>query len=894
MKYIVPGFGDTEEERVEHGRFGPESICLCPNEECGSREKHKLKFYVNKGTRKGAFQCFHCGITGKIANSADIQEYEEEIISIDSTVLNEYIQILIDSLVITKELKEYFSTNRNVDMDIIKKYCIGHSIDRPKYPDLDIAVQIGLMNYDNEKYTNKFYRRIIFPIKIQEQWTFVTGRSCTGLKPEAKFINTHNFGKHIPVFNYDLLCGSSKKIYVCEGIPDALAMETAGYDSCIAVLGAGNFPKKIAEKFKGKTAVLIFDNDSAGITGKSKAIEYLIEHDIEITLVDLPEGHDVSDHLFNGGSIVEKQVGKSIVQKELMYIRSGDNLILFGYGVPKDYDIIFAVRDIIERKQVIRATVDVIYRGGFKYRGVVDLSNVRSRASFAIHLYDTNNTIDKKQLKSLLNDLNIGVAQQLEEKQEDKEAKKEYVMSEDEKREAISFLSSGRLLFKVKEALRKQQVVGEDINKILVYLIFTSRIMPQPISAIVKGLSSSGKTHLMKKTMTLFPPEGVFMIQEATAKAFYYLGENDLMHKMIVIGEMHGTEDSEYSIREAQDGIGEGDLIIMTVQKDSDTNEMVTVTKRVKGPCGFITSTTNPEINPENETRNFSIFVQVSPEKVQETAVVLEEQYLGTAAGLSKEEIILFHNAQRCLEKGLRVRIPYVKSILDAFPSSPIRVMRDRVRFLTILETIAIFHQFQSGRKIIDTDEGRFVIANLCDYNIARILLNEILVETLYELPPKAKDIYYRIIEEKNKWKEYEPSVNNTLFGDEYERVESNEQFSITYKDIAEIMHMKKEEIYKWSKPLRDHGYLDYLDHGGGRGKETRLIPIDKDFYAGFLPTANEIAAQFNDMYGEKIYDPITGDEHIIEKPQEEPIPQDILDEIEGSGSDIPEGISHD
>jgi hypothetical protein len=456
--------------------------------------------------------------------------------------------------------------------------------------------------------------------------------------------------------------------------------------------------------------------------------------------------------------------------------------------------------------------------------------------------------------------------QQLDQHREEQAHPERYVPSEVEVKAAQKFLKSGKLLFQVRNMLRRQKVVGEDVNKILLYLIFTSRLMQKPISAIIKGLSSSGKTYIIKQVITIIPPEGVFVTHDASAKAFYYVGENDLAHRTIVIGEVHGTDNTDYTIREAQDGVAEGDLIITTVQKDPDTNQMTTVTKRVKGPCGFVTSTTNPDLNPENETRNFSLFVGINEEKIKKTDIITEEKYTFTENPLTPEEVLLTHNAQRCLEKDLKVKIPYVRTVLDSFPTSHARVMRDRGRFFTILETIAVLHQFQEGRKIGELEGGdKYIEANLCDYNIALCLMKEVLVETLHELSPKSKEIYAKAMEMKERW------MNKKLEEDVFEP--SGEEFEMTYKEIAEEMNMKVEEVRRWAKPLREQGYFNYAEGKiGGRGKEAHLYPVTKDFYEGFLPTPEEIAKMHTQYYGEKIYDPITGDEWVIERLEEETI----------------------
>jgi DNA primase len=858
--YTIPGFGVVQEEHEENGRHGMESVCICPNPECPSRDKKKAKFYVNKGDHAGAFHCWSCGIEGRVKGEVKRTE-ARKIEYAASEIIHECIGEFVKTLELTDELAKYAKDTWGISTKVLENWNIGISRARPNYSNVDNAVKVGLLNKTKGKIRNRFWKRIICPMRNGDRWVFLQGRAMADLNG-AKFLNIHS---NPPLVNIDAI-KDEKEVYLCEGWPDMLSMISHGYENSIAILGAGNFQDSYIKILKDKKVLLALDADSAGDKGRVKIERKFEDNEIEYSIVKLPEGMDIAEHLKGGG-----KVEKIEPRRGLVYIRSGQNLIVFGYGSGKSsYDVVIGVRDIIERRQQLKVKLEIQYKRGEIYKGIVDLANIRARALFANAANDFNKQIDKRTMKEVLNDLYTGVTQQLEERRIDKVEAAQYVPSEEEKEAAMKFLKSDKLLFKIKKYLRRQQIVGEDRNKLLLYLIFTSRLMPKPISAIIKGLSSSGKTYLMSRTMTLIPPEDLFVIQEATSKAFYYLGENDLMHKMIVIGEMHGTEDSEYAIREAQDGISDGDLRITTVQKDPDTNQMSTVVRTVRGPCGFVTSTTNPELNPENETRSFSIHINVNEEKIRETGVVVEEIYTGVDKSLKKEEAITLHNVQRMLEKNVRVRVPYVRIILDSFPTSHARVMRDRMRFFTILETVSIFHQFQPGREVkVDDDGNKHIMANLSDYNIVKCLLNEILAETLYELPPKSKEIYAKVVQRKTEW--LESGGPKHVFDPDYNE-EDPGLFTITYKEIAELMGMRKDEVVRWTKPLREQGYFGYHDIGGGRGKETHLIPVDKEFYESFLPTPEEVAEKHPEYYGESIYDPLTGEERVIVRLENEEI----------------------
>ncbi|MFL0169522.1 hypothetical protein [Tenacibaculum maritimum] len=65
--------------------------------------------------------------------------------------------------------------------------------------------------------------------------------------------------------------------------------------------------------------------------------------------------------------------------------------------------------------------------------------------------------------------------------------------------EAETFLKSKDLLEKTNELIGKSGVIGEEVNRLLMYLIFTSRKREQPLHVVSLGSSGTGKTHLQER-----------------------------------------------------------------------------------------------------------------------------------------------------------------------------------------------------------------------------------------------------------------------------------------------------------------------------------------------------------------------------------------------------------
>ncbi|CAN0375193.1 unnamed protein product, partial [Ectocarpus sp. 4 AP-2014] len=125
-------------------------------------------------------------------------------------------------------------------------------------------------------------------------------------------------------------------------------------------------------------------------------------------------------------------------------------------------------------------------------------------------------------------------------------------MTVTELRAAEAFLKKKNLLERTNELIGKSGVIGETNNRLLMYLIFTSRKTNNPLHCISLGSSGVGKTHLQSKVAELIPEEDKVEITVLSANAFYYFNRTELQHKLILIEDLDGAESVLYPLRELQ------------------------------------------------------------------------------------------------------------------------------------------------------------------------------------------------------------------------------------------------------------------------------------------------------------------------------------------------------
>jgi len=155
-------------------------------------------------------------------------------------------------------------------------------------------------------------------------------------------------------------------------------------------------------------------------------------------------------------------------------------------------------------------------------------------------------------------------------------------LTEAERKEAEQFLCQPDLLQRTNELIGQSGVIGEENNRLLMYLVFTSRKREEPLHVISLGSSGVGKTHLQENVGELMPVEDVIHITSLSENAFYYFGKQELKHKLILIEDLDGAGEVLYPLRELQSK----KVITKTVVYKNQAGEAQTVHLRVEGPVG--------------------------------------------------------------------------------------------------------------------------------------------------------------------------------------------------------------------------------------------------------------------------------------------------------------------
>jgi DNA primase catalytic core len=450
---------------------------------------------------------------------------------------------------------------------------------------------------------------------------------------------------------------------------------------------------------------------------------------------------------------------------------------------------------------------------------MVSGANLRGQSGFHVDTFDLYaarpRTVFIKQaaaelgVKEEIIQIEIGkVLRKLEElqdqqiKQELEPKEKPAEMTTEDQAEAMKLLGDPRLLERVLEDFDKCGVVGEETNKRISYLAAVSRLLPKPLAIVTQSSSSAGKTSLMDAVLDFMPEEQRQSYTAMTGQSLFYMGEKNLKHKILAISEQQGAENASYPLKLLQ---SEGKLNIASTGKDPVSGKHVTHDYEVEGPVMIFMTTTAHEV--DEELMNRCLVLTVNEDREQTRAIHEKQREAQTIEGMwaqdERRDILKLHrNAQRLL-RPLLVANEHVKK--HTFPDYMVRTRRDHMKFLTLVQAIALLHQHQREIKT-STRNGKtleYIEATAEDVALAWKLVSEVLAPSLDELPPQTRRL---LLEIDRMVKEV---------GEQFGIERSEYRFSRA--TVRQYTHWSDSQLKRHLHRLEELEYL--LVHRGARGQ---------------------------------------------------------------------------
>lgn len=363
---------------------------------------------------------------------------------------------------------------------------------------------------------------------------------------------------------------------------------------------------------------------------------------------------------------------------------------------------------------------------------------------------------------------------------------------------AIEFLSKNRLVESIDKLLEQSGIVGEEENRMLLFLLASSYKMPYPLHGLIQGTSGEGKSHLLNGMAECMPQEDVMNMTRITSKSLYHYRDKELINKLILIQDFDGLdEEAQFAFREMQSAKF---LTSSTVVKDMFGNTRGKM-KKVLAHFASLTATTKAEVYYDNMSRSVVLGVDESQEQ---TLRIIKAQNM-KIAGISDSENEqqakqLLRNVMRVL-KSYEVVNPYADKLMLPLEAKMLRRLNSQ--FQNFVSQITILHQYQ--RK---TDaKGRLIATKEDVQKGVEIFFSSIIIK-VDELDKSTRQFFELL----KGFVKSQPNGTNHKF---------------TAREIRQQLNISKTSNFKYIQILQELEYIQAVEGSVNKGFKYKVSYLD-------------------------------------------------------------------
>ena len=791
--------------------------------------------------RTNSYHCFGCGKSGDVIQF--IEDYEQlskrqailkakSLINLpmpksvsESTVdnaaqlsrvavLTKFYQSTRNSFAKTKAARQY-AEERGLDPERHKLAYVPDTIPKSWTKVYQqSAEQLGLLRKTSTgSLQQRFKNCLLFPLlNAQQQVTGLYGRSIKG--------NEHRYlpGPHQGLYPH-YPHGMATYLVLTESVIDAATLQQHTDYQVLALYGTNGFTEEHAQVIRGmkelREVILFFDGDQAGSEAVPKISERIqqIRSDLTISSVETPEGEDINslavshepailNHLLEQRHTVFLSTEKSIEGKTPNTITSqpasqpselnttNPNRLIYA-TTTANYHIKGGIRTELD---TLRVSLDIEHPSSKrKHRSKPDLYEDKQVAKTATEAADKLNlradllVLDIERLTDLLESYRESqlVPQEA--------APMKVSVPSAIAQKCVSFLSAPNLLSRFNELIGQAGVVGEERNRLFLFVIATSYKMPDTLHALIQGSSGSGKTHLLIKVSSLIPDEDVKRFTRVTDSSFYNYGAYELQNKLICLEDFDGMrEEAQLAFRELQSR----ELLSSSTSGKDEQGNIRAYERVVYGPIASLCCTTRGQVYEDNMSRCFLIAVD---ETREQTDRIITHQNRKASGKLPQDQAARVTGfIQHCLRllKPYPVVNPYADKV--SLPPEAHKIRRLNDLYQSFVRQVTLLNQYRRKQ-----DRAGRLMSEKEDLQTAADIMFESILLKVDELDGSLRHFYEQL-------KTY-------VQGKAADHADS---YAFTQREVRQALRISKSQLQRHLYELRGLEYISLI--GGHLNKGYR------------------------------------------------------------------------
>jgi len=609
---------------------------------------------------------------------------------------------------------------------------------------------------------------------------------------------------------------TGESLLVVASITDALAVIGTGHDAVVAPGRAKGFSKRdLSDLASGQSSVVV-----AG-RGTTSVVRELADRGLSVSMA----APDVSVASVLGSASIPSEALRSLLADAQPYESTDGSVAaiaaprapamadtstslaptegkdeVFVHSDSRSWRVRGAANRANAEGELLRVALSVTEASSGRFHlDTLDLYSARQRSAF-LNAAVTELRVERDALATELAEV-IGVAEQRRDTTSVKASPPVPSMTEQERSEAMAWLSDPELLQRLSADLSALGVVGEHTNLLVCYLATISRLCERPFGVLVQSSSAGGKSTLSDAVCSLVPSEDLVSLSAITSQALYYLGGGELSHKVLAVAEEQGAARASYALKLL---VSEGRLSIASTGKDKSSGRLSTTSYQIAGPIALVMTTTSTDIDPELENR--MVVLGVDEDALQTQAIVDAQRRAVTVDGLrartTRQHLRRLHaNVQRLLAPFPVV----IGDIATAFPATATRHRRDHAKLLSIISAVTLLHQHQRAHKTLTVGDSTvtYLEATAEDVAAGMALSRVVLMRGTDNLSPQAARLLQVVLD-------HAESEANALACDPAE-------VSVTRRQLRGLLGWSDMQVRAATDRLVTLEYL--VVAGGGRGR---------------------------------------------------------------------------
>ncbi len=384
---------------------------------------------------------------------------------------------------------------------------------------------------------------------------------------------------------------------------------------------------------------------------------------------------------------------------------------------------------------------------------------------------------------------------------------------------ARQLLAAPDFLYRVGNAIGSLGVVGEKRNRLVVFLAGITKELPEPVSLMVKGPSSGGKSNLIRHVLRVFPRDSIVERTSLSGKAPAY-SEVPLANKILFLQEYRGGKDAQLLLRLLQT---EGKIAHEATAIAGKRAGTRVVEKHAT--CAVMTTTTEDQIFEDDCTRFLATYVDQSPEQtlaIAKSRIQTDSQRLSPRLRVWQHAVGLITTGEGDFQKPPQ----WLEFVAENLPLDQVRVRRDWGRFLALCQAVALC------RRGVGTEPTDITFA---DYVVAFKVFEPALAATVRAMHPREAELLSAIDELSGKARK-----------------------GVAPRAIAQHLNWKPPLVYQYLRVAAEHEKIEY--EPGTRERNQKLVLPTDAGRIGFLPPPITVLRNRTDLPRIiKFLDPFTG-----------------------------------